>query len=398
MRWYIRLFLVRTLAFLFLAVSLPAQDWIRTVVELPYATEDGRPVPGRDGKLAVGKDGKPVAYEVELSLPADIRVVRGILIGGTTFTSNAPVRAALAEKSMGLLNYLKTPDGLFSYATCDSGARLQRDLKILAEKVGHPEVAFAPLMTIGYSTSGITCRNYAYWNPERIIGVMHLKSGNLQAYIQDMHATLAGVPFLAVNGECEQYGPDGGDLGAGLRAIYSLDPVDKKKNNQTQWVMMRMQMIERRRRNEDNLMSLLVQHTRGNSKDHTEQDPAFYPVLAQFIRSAADARIPKGDPDGKTPVKCVPLTAKEGWLSDADIKAPKFAPAPYADYRGDRTVAFWHLDKAMADAVTAYHAKTPWAFPDPTAGLPPEERFRVGESILRDTIDLPVAAPGREGR
>jgi len=398
MRKYIRLFVVPTLAFLFLAESLPAQEWIKTVVELPYATEDGKPVPGRDGKLAVGKDGKPVSYTMELLLPPGIRVVRGILIGGATFTGNEPVRAALAEKGMGLLHEYKNPDGFFAYATCDSGARLQRNLKILAEKSGHPELAFAPLMTIGYSASGITCRNYAYWNPERIIGVMHLKSGNLQGHIQDTRATLAGVPVLVVNGECEQFGPDGGDLGAGLRAIYSLDPVDKKKNNQTQWVMMRMQMIERRRRNENNLMSLLVQHTRGNSHDHTDQDPAFYPVLAQFIRSAADARIPKGDPDGKTPVKCIPLTAKDGWLSDADIKAPKFAPAAYADYRGDRTTAFWHLDKAMADAVTAYHAKTPWAFPDPTADLPPEQRYWVVESLLRDTIDLPVSAPGQAGR
>jgi hypothetical protein len=373
--------------FVLFAASAAAEEWTSTVAEFPYTMADGTPGPDRNGKLAVGKDGQPVLYKTTLLLPAGVKVIRGLLIGGQTWTSNAPVRTALAEEGLGLL-YYGNPDGLFYYVTNGSGPRLERDLKALAEKSGHPEVAFAPWMTIGYSTSGITCRNIAYWNPDRVIGVMHMMSGNFQAHIQDLRASLAGVPFLVGNGECEQYGPDGGELGAGHRGIYSLEKTDKKMNNQTQWVMVRMQLLERRRRNENNLMGLVVQHTLGNSKDHTQHAPALYPLLAQFIHSAAAARIPKGDPDGKTPVKCLPLTAKDGWLCDADIKNPKFAPAPYADYKGDRTLAFWYPDKAMAEAVAAYHAQ-PWAFPDPTAGLPPEQRFRVVEPGLRDIIDLP---------
>lgn len=375
-----------------LATVALAQDWVTTTVGLAYTMPDGSPAPGRGGKLAVDENGKPVTYKPQLLLPADVKFVRGILVGGDTWTANAPVRTALAEESMGLLLY-SNPDGLFEYAKNGSGPRLERDLQALAEKCGHPEVAFAPLMTVGYSTSGITCRNIAYWKPNRIIGVIHCMSGNFQTCIQDARASLAGVPFLVVNGECEQYGPDGGDLKAGHRAIYSLDPAGKALNNQTQWVMVRMQLLERRRRNENNLMGLVVQHTRGHSKDHTEHDPALYPLLAQFIHSACAARLPKEQPDGKTPVTCRPLTAKDGWLADADIKAPKFPAVPYAEYKGDRTLAFWYPDRAMADAVAAYHTGTPWAVPDPTAAFPPEQRFWIVDPILRDTVDLP-APPG----
>ena len=372
-------------------LGLPAagQEWVSTEAECLCTLEDGSPAPDRGGKPAVGKDGKPLSYKMILLLPAGLKLVRGLLIGGETWTRNDPVREALAEKGLGLLYSSKNPDGLFSYAVAGSGPRLERDLRVLAEKSGHPEAAFAPFLTIGYSTSGITCRNIAYWNPDRVIGVMHLMSGNLQAHIPDLRASLAGVPFLVVNGECEQYGPDGGELGAGHRALYSLEQEDKKKNNQTQWVMVRMQLLERRRRNENNLMGLVVQHTLGHGKDHTEHDRAIYPLLARFIRSAADARLPKSEPGGKTPVKCLPLSARDGWLSDADLKDPKFPSAPYAEYKGDRTLAFWHLDKAMVEAVTAYHNSKPWAFPDPTKEMPPEQRYWVVDPILRDIVDLP---------
>ena len=59
---------------------------------------------------------------------------------------------------------------------------------------------------------------------------------------------------------------------------------------------------------------------------------------------------PKDPPAGKV-VRCLPVEARDGWLSDADIKAPKSKTAPYAEYRGNGQRAFWHLDRAMAEAV-----------------------------------------------
>jgi hypothetical protein len=44
-------------------------------------------------------------------------------------------------------------------------------------------------------------------------------------------------------------------------------------------------------------------------------------------------------------------------------------------------------DKALAEAITAYHAKG-WEVPDPTAGQPVEQRF-YPPAILRDMVDAP---------
>jgi len=187
--------------------------------------------------------------------------------------------------------------------------------------------------------------------------------------------------ILAINGEFEDCGPAGGDIGRGLRAAYSLHPSNKKKRNQSQWILIRMQMMARRRKNPDNLMSLVVHRESG----HVSWNADMTALTAQFIRSAADARIPKAEPDGKTAIPCRPLKAKDGWLSDADIKAPKFKPAPHGEYKGDKALAFWHVDEAMARAVAKYHGRS-WKDADPTAALPAKKRY-TPPPMLRDTID-----------
>jgi len=254
----------------------------------------------------------------------------------------------------------------------------------LAKKTGRLELATVPWITMGHSTGGIFCRNVAFWKTKRVIGVIHIMSGNFQDHIQDKTRSLAGVPFLAINGEFEDCGPAGGDIGRGLRAAYSLHPDNKKKRNQTQWILIRTQMMARRRKNPDNLMSLVVHRESG----HVSWSADMTALTAQFIRSAADARIPKTNSDGKIVVACRKLTAKDGWLSDADLKAPKFKSAPHGQYKGDKILAFWHVDKAMAQAVEKYHNRG-WKDVDPTAGQPANKRY-TPPKMLQDEIDSKV--------
>jgi hypothetical protein len=267
------------------------------------------------------------------------------------------------------------------------GERLEKALAELAKVSGHPEVEFAPLLTAGHSTDGIFCRNVAYWKPHRAIGVLMLKSGNFHHNIEDMSRSLAGVPLIMISGEFEEYGPEGGDLGVGLRSEYSAHPTDKKKLNQTQWVMARMQMLGRRQKNHDNLWALVVHRGGG----HTAWNGEMTEMTCRIIRSFADARIPKADPDGKTEVHCNRITAKDGWLFDADIKNPKHKAAPYDQYDGNRDYAFWAPDKALAEAICKYHNQG-WQHPDPTASDPPEKRFSP-PPLLRDLVDAPPPQP-----
>ena len=325
-------------------------------------------------------------------IPDGCKTIRGVFLAQpcmfeAKLVQNEEVRKACAEKQMAVV-----------YAECGIGLRflsekgaqnMEEVMRELAKASGHPELEFAPWITAGHSTCGIFCRNVAYWKPERTAGVVHIMSGNLQAHVEDVTRSLAGVPVLFINGEWEQFGPEGGDIKMGLRSNMGLrkkpDAKGEQQQGQTQWLCMRQQLLARRGRNPDNVMGLLV----SRNHSHTSWEPAMNGMVAQFIRSVADLRIPKGDPDGKTVVTCLPVKAEQGWLLDADIKAPKFDPAPYAAYKGEKKYAFWYPDQAMAMKVWDYNQKG-WPDPDPTADWPVEKRY-VPEACLADLVDSPPA-------
>jgi len=184
-----------------------------------------------------GKPQKPsIAH---LWLPKGRGKISGLILAGkirleSRICNDPIIRKAAADRRLGIVYFEPHFNAVFSYATTDSEKHLEKALGQLAGKTGRPELATVPWITIGHSTGGIFCRNVAFWKPQRVIGVIHIMSGNFQDHIQDKSRTLAGVPFLAINGEFEDCGPAGGDIGRGLRAAYSLHPDNKKKRNQTQ--------------------------------------------------------------------------------------------------------------------------------------------------------------------
>lgn len=323
-------------------------------------------------------------------IPDGCKAVRGVLLTQhtmfeSTITRNQEIRAACADKSIAVV-YAPCGIGL-TFLTGDGAANLEAILAGLTKATGHPELQLAPLITAGHSTGGIFCRNVAYWKPDRVAGIIHIMSGNLQAHIEDKGRSLARVPMLCINGEWEQYGPDGGDLKGNLRANMGLRTVKtsrgEQQQGQTQWLCMRQQILARRARNAENLMGLVV----SRDKSHTQWEDAMNGMVAQFIRSVADLRIPKDTPDGKTAVRCLPVRAQQGWLLDADIKSPKFPPAPYGQFKGENRYALWYPDEAMAMRVWQYNQKG-WPDPDPSADWPLEKRY-TPEPCLQDSVDGP---------
>jgi len=354
---------------LFASAMAPAADWTATI-ERPKTN------PKRSNQAFVW-------------VPDGCKAVRGVLIAQQTMfeagiTRNAEVRAACADAGIAVVH---APCGIGSnFITGDSAANLESILAAAAKATGHPELAMAPLITVGHSAGGIYCRNVAYWKPHRVAGVIHIMSGNLQAHIEDYGRTLAGVPVLFVNGEWEQYGPDGGDLPRNLRSNMGLRMKGTQQQSQTQWLCMRQQIIARRLKRSDNLMGLVV--SRGMS--HTQWEEPMNGMVAQFIRGAAELRIPKAAGDGKTEVRCLTVKDDQGWLLDADIKAPKFPPAPYAEYKGDKRYALWFPGKPMAMRVWQYNQKG-WPDADPTADWPLEKRY-TPPVCLQDIVDCPAPA------
>lgn len=365
MFWHAPATLLMAAASFAAAAPAPAQ-WTATL-EMPQAN------PKRSGQAFVW-------------VPDGCKVVRGVFIAQQTMfeagiTRNAEVRAACADKGIAVIH---APCGIGStFLTGDGAANLAAILASAAKATGRPELALAPLITAGHSAGGIYCRNVAYWKPHRVAGVIHVMSGNLQAHIEDYNRTLAGVPVLFINGEWEQYGPDGGDLPRNLRANMGLRMSGTQQQGQTQWICMRQQILARRARNADNLMGLVV----SRDKSHTQWEDAMNGMVAEFIRGAADLRIPRDAPDGKAEVRCLPVKAEQGWLLDADIKKPQCQPAPYAQYKGEKRYALWLPDKAMAMRVWEYNQKG-WPDADPTADWPLEKRYTPA-TCLQDIVDCP---------
>ncbi len=344
-----------------------AKDWT-AIVEVPVPPKRGKERPPQPACLW---------------LPEGVEKVRGLYYPGTVIIEkklamNPKVRAALAELDMGIL-YYPLGAGLIH----GGGAYLEHALSELAKTVGRPEVEFAPMLTAGHSAAGLFCRNVAYWKPHRVIAVVMIKSGNFHHAIEDTSRSLRTVPLIHFSGEFEEYGPEGGDLGRGLRSAYATT-VDGRTKNQTQWVMTRMQMLDRRRKDEDNVWSLVVHRGGG----HTAWNQAMTDLFIRYVRSVVALRVPTEAPDGKTVVRCIPARAEDGWLYDADIKNPRHKPAPYAAYTGDPALAFWAPDEAAAMAIWNDHQAEAWSHPDPTAGQPVEERFGP-PPILKDWIDAP---------
>jgi len=229
----------------------------------------------------------------------------------------------------------------------ESLARLDGLFEQFAAQSKHPELRGAPVLLGGLSASVLGTRNVACAVPERVFGVVHVAGGNMQEMPAN-GAGMVGVPFIAHNGEFEWCGPIGG-----IQPAYG---------HQTQWVMIREQMLRLWRNKFEHRMMLIVVP----NADHGAWDQG---LTAMFIRKAVQYRLPKEKRDGSSPATCVPIAASAGWLTDADLDHPKHEPAPYEKYSGDKNNAFWHFDEEMARAVFEYH-RGQFLLPDLTKATP----------------------------
>jgi hypothetical protein len=149
-----------------------------------------------------------------------------------------------------------------------------------------------------------------------------------------------------INGQYETYGPDGVEQpDANDRRL------DARYGRETQWIYVRSDIRRFRERDPEHLMSLVLDL----GGDHFFGSPELWEHAAVFIRKTAERRIPAGPPPGDGPVKCLPVRAETGWLTDDDLREPRHAPAPFADYAGDRARAFWHYDGEAAGAAARHH-------------------------------------------
>ena len=315
-------------------------------------------LPRREGE-------KPPILKFYLWYPDNTKVIKGLVItGGITIeeslSRNEKLRAFLTEKNFGILKIKP----MFLLKSKQEKEKFEDILRLAAEISSHSEIVNLPFLTIGHSTGGIYARNIGYFYPERTLGIVHIKSGNLQDLIPDPSFSLKGIPFVAINGEFEEFGPLGGGKG-GIREKYG---------KQTQWIMIRKQLLYLREKDQNHLFSLLV-HPGGS---HTSWSEEMTDYVIKFISKCIEYRYPEKFEPLKQVAKCKEIDINKGYLTDANIKSPEFPPSPYLEYKGDKNKTFWHIDKEMAEITYNIHKKlTPQ---DPS--MEDENWWELNETIL----------------
>ena len=317
------------MALLLAAPFAPAADW-------QYA------VPFSAGK---SREGVEKTGLVRLWIPPEAGEIRGLLVGGKLkiegeIVLSPEVRRVCAEQSLGIVYFDPHINGLFDFwkeGNTDRERWLQA-FADLAKRSGRPEIARVPWITMGHSTAGIFCRNVAYAFPGRVAGIIHIKSGNFH---EKQHlppeGSLVGVPMLIINGQFETFGPSTG--------------IRPELGRETQWQAVREDIVQFRTSDPDYLMSTWLDL----GGDHFYGSRALDKIAALFLAKTGKYRIPANLPPGGGPVMALPLKASDGWLSDIEIYSPKFAPAAWADYQGDKAKAYWHYDEEMAKALVEHH-------------------------------------------
>lgn len=304
------------------------------------------PIPSGDHvfQFAIpAKDVKNHEITAFLWVPPNADRIRGVLVGGLTlmeqeFAVDPIIRRACAAERLAIVYLFPPIDALFDYKENQAGQLLQKALDDLGETSGYREIAVAPLFPYGHSVSTIFASHVVCWQPDRCFGALLFKGG-AKTPANDPNASLAGVPILVVKGQFEEFGP--GPSGV-LRDF---------EDRETAWKGMRDQLIALRGKNENHLVSYLVEP----GATHFAWSDRVAEYTGLFIRKAAQKRIPDWPLDTRKPVRCHKLDSAKGALTGSEIGKDSGA-AMHGDFKGNKRKAFWHLDLELAKAVDVFHS------------------------------------------
>ncbi len=261
-----------------------------------------------------------------LWIPPKCEHVRGLLLGQQVILEKRVgddpiIRAACAKENLGIVICYDTPLGYFDYSQGADKA-LQRILDDLAAESGYSEIATAPLLPFGHSGNAIFAGTIGYWNPARTIGMVTLHAATIMPPAFDKKATLDGIPLLAMSGEYESWG-------------HTNEPIDKH------WRWLRGGLLDLRGQFDEALVSEVVQP----GASHFSWNEPLARQVALFIQKVAAARLPKE----VAFTKLNHLAQQDGWLTDITLMTPsRYAPARFREFKGDPTLAFWHVDQELA--------------------------------------------------
>lgn len=268
-----------------------------------------------------------------LWIPPHCKRVRGVILGIQNMLEqmlfqDVTIRKAAADEDLAIAwitpaddtgNKDNTYHKFTDPAVVTAG--VQQMLTDMAKESGYSEIEYAPLMVTAHSAATPFVYGMAAAMPSRIIAIFPYKG-----WVE--HPT-DGIPTLHTTSEYAEVG------GANWGEVWRKDMAASLKQ----------------RSGDDNIM---IGEFAEIGNGHFEWNPEVAPVIAMFIRKAAEYRLPKDEPmDG--PVTLRPIDPKSGWLLDpATFGTPAETPVPYSGWRGDPTQALWYFDEEMARTVNDY--------------------------------------------
>jgi hypothetical protein len=280
-----------------------------------------------DGVISRETNSSPRAF---LWIPPGCKQVRGVVVGEHNMLEegilqHADFRRALAAIDFAEVWVTPAPDMVFRF---DKGAgdAFNTMMKELAEVSGYSELVFAPIVPMGHSAAASYPWNFAAWDPGRTLAILSVHgdapltnlTGSGQPNPDWGAGTIDGIPGLMVMGEYEW------------------------------WDQRLLPALAYKRQHPLAPISFLADEGHG----HFDFSDALVHYLGLFIQKAAKARLI----DGTATLKAV--YPQDGWLGSRWFKDTDTAsPAPYGQYKGDSTQAFWYFDREMAEATMAYYAK-----------------------------------------
>ena len=286
---------------------------------------------GAEYQWSVPIEGKDTNARAFLWIPPDCKKVRGVIFASQvilekSFCDNPAIRSACAKENLGIIILFRSPISYFKYPE-GADKLLQKICTDLANESGYEEIATAPFITIGHSGGAIGAWNIAYWNPKRVIAILTLHAAAMvNPPEQDAKARVEGIPVMAVSGEYESWGN-------------TQEHIDKH------WHWLRGDLLDIRSKYNNAQVCEVVQPGAG----HFNFDDHLAKLCAMFIQKAAHYRIS----DNSSTLQTLPETS--GWLTDIGLITPsQNKPAPFNQYKGDPSLAFWHMDEELAKAVTEF--------------------------------------------
>lgn len=272
-----------------------------------------------------------------LWIPPSCRQVKAVVIGQHNMIEEGILEHPHFRKEMAALGIAEiwvTPGLNFVFDfTKGAGEPFNDMLKTLAAVSGYTELAWAPVVPIGHSAAASYPWNFAAWDPARTLAILSIHgdapltnltgSGKPNPDWGDRH--INGIPGLMVMGEYEW------------------------------WDDRLLPAISFRQKYPDAAVSLLADAGYG----HFDYSDDLVAYLALFIRKAAAYRLPTVAPLD-SPITLKPIHPQQGWLVDRwRMDSSLYAKAaPYEEFAGNKSEAFWYFDKEMALRTEAYYAKS----------------------------------------